>query len=45
MLASQVALVVKKMPAHAVDMRDVGLTPGSGRFPRGGHGNPFSKCI
>ena len=37
---SQVALVVKKPPANAGDIRDVGLIPGSGRSPGGGHGNP-----
>ena len=39
--ASQVALVVKNLPANAGDMRDAGLSPGSGRFPGGGHGNPL----
>ena len=38
--ASQVALVVKNLPASAGDMRDMGLIAGSGRSP-GGHGNPF----
>ena len=33
------ALVVKNPSANAGDIRDVGLTPGSGRFPGGGHGN------
>ena len=33
------ALVVKNLPANAGDIRDLGLTPGSGRSPRGGHGN------
>ena len=37
---SQVVLVVKNPPANAGDTRDVGLIPGSGRYPRGGHGNP-----
>ena len=37
---SQVVLVVKNPPASAGDTRDVGLIPGSGRSPRGGHGNP-----
>ena len=37
--ASQVALVVKNLPANAGDVRDVGLIPGSGRSPGGGHGN------
>ena len=38
---SQVALVVKNLPATAGDIRDVGLIPGSGRSPEGGHGNPL----
>ena len=38
--ASQVALAVKNLPAKAGDIRDVGLIPGSGRSPGGGHGNP-----
>ena len=29
--ASQVALVVKNLPASAADIRDIGLTPGLGR--------------
>ena len=37
--ASQVALVV--MPANAGDLRDVGLIPGWGRSPGGGHSNPL----
>ena len=39
-IASQVALVVKDLPANAGDVRDVGSIPGLGRFPGGGHGNP-----
>ena len=35
-----VALVVKNLPAHSGDVRDVGSIPGLGRFPGGGHGNP-----
>jgi len=31
--------VVKNLPARA---RDVGLIPGSGRSPEGGHDNPSS---
>ena len=31
--ASEVALVVKNLPANAGDVRDMGLTPESGRFP------------
>ena len=30
--ASQVVLVVKKPPANAGEVREVGLSPGSGRF-------------
>ena len=38
--ASQVMPAVKQQPASAGDPRDVGLTPGSGRSPRAGSGNP-----
>ena len=38
---SQVAIVVENPPADAGDIRDVGLIPGSGRSPGGGHGNPL----
>ena len=31
------ALVVKNPPANARDIRDMGLIPGSGRFPGGGN--------
>ena len=31
--------MVKNLPANAGNVRDVGLSPGSGRFPGGGHGN------
>ena len=34
--ASQVAPVVKNLPANAGDLRDVGLIPGLGRSPGGG---------
>ena len=34
-----ITLVVKNSPANAGDVRDVGLVPGLGRSPRGGHGN------
>ena len=37
-IASQVALVIKTLPASAGDVRDVGLIPGSGRSPEG-HSN------
>ena len=44
--ASQVALVVKNLPANAGDIRDVGSVPGLGRFPAGGHGSPFQySCL
>ena len=41
MRVSQVALVVKNMPANAGDIRDVGLIPGSGRSHGVGNGNPL----
>ena len=34
--ASQVALVVKNLPANAEDIRDSGSIPGSGRSPEEG---------
>ena len=38
--------MVKSMPANAGDIRDMGSVPGSGRFPGGGHGNPFQySCL
>ena len=37
----QVAQWVKKPPVNAGDARDVGLIPGSGRSPKGGHDNPL----
>ena len=43
--ASQVAPVVKNLPASAGDIRDAGLTPGSGRSPGGGKGNPLQNCL
>ena len=33
--------VVKNLPASVGDIRDVGLIPGFGRSPGGGHGNPL----
>ena len=36
-----VVLVVKNLPAGAGDIRDTGSISGSGRSPRGGHGNPL----
>ena len=37
---SQVALMVKNLPANAGDIRDMGSTPRSGRSPGGAHSNP-----
>ena len=40
------SIVVKNLPANAEDSRDVGLIPGSGRSPGGGHGNPLQySCL
>ena len=36
---AQVMLVVKNLPAHAGDTRDVGLIPELERSPGGGHGH------
>ena len=38
-LTSQVAHLVKNLPANAEDLRDMGLIPGWGRSLGGGHGN------
>ena len=44
--ASQVALVVKNLPASSGDIRHMGSIPGLGRFPGGRHGNPFQySCL
>ena len=44
--ASQVMLVVRNLPADAGDIGDLGLIPGSGRSPGGGHGNPLQySCL
>ena len=44
--ASLEVLVVKNLPASAGDIRDAGSIPGSGRSPRGGHGNPLQySCL
>ena len=44
--ASQVALVVKDLPANAGDITDVGLIPGLGKSSGGGHGNPLQySCL
>ena len=45
-MSMRVVLVVKKLPANAGDVRDVGWIPGSGRSPGGGHGNPLQlPCL
>ena len=39
-------LALKNPCANAGDIRDTGLIPGSGRSPKGGHGNPFQySCL
>ena len=38
---SQVVLEVKNPPANTADTGDVGSTPGSGRSPEEGNGNPL----
>ena len=44
--ASQVALVVKNLPASAGDIRDAGSVPGWGRSPGGGRGRPLQfPCL
>ena len=44
--ASQVALVVKNCLPMQVEVRNVGLIPGSGRSPGRGHGNPLQySCL
>ena len=41
--ASQLALVVKNLPANTGNVRDMGSIPGLGRSPGGGHGNPLQS--
>ena len=44
--ASQVALVVKNLPASAGDTRDLSSIPASGKSPRESHGNPLQySCL
>ena len=44
--ASQMALLVKNLPANAEDVRDAGSIPGSGRSPGQGNGNPLQySCL
>ena len=38
---SQMALVVKNLPANTGDVRDTGSILGLGRSPGGGYGNPL----
>ena len=43
---SQVAMVVKNVPASAGDLRDTGPIPGWVRCPGRGHGNPLQySCL
>ena len=43
---SQAVLVVKSPPADALDIRDEGSIPGSGKSPGGGRGNPLQySCL
>jgi len=38
--------VVKNLPANVGDAGDMGLIPGSGKFPREGNGNPLQySCL
>ena len=38
--------MVKNLPAKVGDVREEGSTPGSGRSPGGGHGNPLQySCL
>ena len=44
--ASEVALVVKNLPASTGDIRDTSSVPGLGRSPGGGHNNPLQySCL
>ena len=44
--ASQVALMVKNLPANAEDARDISSIPGLGRSPEGGYGTPLQySCL
>ena len=44
--ASQVVLAEKNPLTNEVDTREVGVIPGSGRSPGGGHGNPLQySCL
>ena len=44
--ASQVVLVVKKLPSNEGDARDMGSIPGSGRSSEEGNDNPLQySCL
>ena len=44
--ASEVALMVKNLPANAGDIRDTGSILGLGRSSEEGHGNPLKySCL
>ena len=44
--ASEVALVVKNLPANTGDIKDIVLIPGLGRSPGEGNGNPLQySCV
>ena len=44
--ASQMALLVRSVSASAGDVRPADVTPGLGRPPGGGHGNPLQySCL
>ena len=45
-MSQRFGTVVKKSPANAGDARDAGSTPGSGRSPGVGNGNPLQcSCL
>ena len=45
-MPSQLVLVIKKPPANTENISDAGLTPGSGRSPGAGQGNPLQySCL
>ena len=38
--------MVKKLLANLGDISDLGSTPGTGKYPGGGHGNPLQySCL
>ena len=38
--------MLKNLPANVGDVREAGSTPGSRRYPGGGHGNPLQySCL